>query len=37
MRTDNPRKVMGLLFNQIKNFDPQKIMTFLFKQVKRIF
>jgi hypothetical protein len=37
MRTNNPRKVMGLLFNQIKNFDPQKIMTFLFKQVKRIF
>ena len=27
MRTNNPRKVMGLLFNQIKNFDPQKIMT----------
>ena len=37
MRTNNPRKVMGLLFNQIKNFDPQKIMTFLFTQVKRLF
>jgi len=37
LRTNEPCKVMKLLFNQIINFNPEKIMTFLFKQVKRIF
>ncbi|SVB22346.1 uncharacterized protein METZ01_LOCUS175200 [marine metagenome] len=37
LRTNEPRKVMTLFFNQIINFNPEKIMTFLFKQVKRIF
>lgn len=37
IRTNEPRKVMTLLFNKILNFDPEKIMNFLLKQVKKIF